>query len=123
MQNLRRFSKFAVALALIMPVVAVCVPAPFALAQRNPVSRTVDGKVTDKGNAPLKGAVVHLKDLRSLSQKSFITDTDGTYRFGQLNTNSDYEVWADYSGKKSAVKTISSFEAKNSFTFVLKIDQ
>ncbi len=108
----------AVALAASFPLVA-----PLASAQRVAANRTVQGKVVNKSDAPLKGAVVHLKDVRSLAQKSFITDTDGTYRFGQLNANSDYEVWAESDGKKSAVKTISSFDSKNSFTFQLKIEK
>lgn len=93
-----------------------------AHAQRAAATRTVHGKVSTKEGGPLKGAVVHLKDLRSLSQKSYITPEDGTFRFGQLNTNSDYEVWAESNGKKSSVKRISSFEAKNTFEISLTID-
>ncbi len=92
-----------------------------ALAQR-PAARTVDGTVQEKDGAPVKGAVVHLKDTRSLTQKSYITAEDGSFRFAQLSPNTDYEVWADNQGKKSAVKSISSFDSKNAFTVVLKMN-
>jgi Carboxypeptidase regulatory-like domain len=91
--------------------------------QRAPEQRVVQGKVTDGANAPIKGAVVYLKDSRSLSVKSFFSDSEGAYRFGQLSQNSDYEVWAENNGKKSAIKTISSFDNKNQFYINLKIDK
>ena len=91
-------------------------------AQRNPVQRTVQGKVTDKGEAGLSGAVVYLKDDHTLSVKSFISEADGGYRFGQLSATTDYELWAEENGKKSPTKTISSFDSKNSFQINLKID-
>lgn len=111
----------AVTLALLLPVGSTLGTMP-AYAQRATAARTVHGKVSGKDGAPLKGAVVHLKDLRSLSQKSYITPEDGTFRFGQLSSNSDYEVWAESNGKKSSVKRISSFEAKNTFEISLTID-
>jgi hypothetical protein len=91
--------------------------------ERGPEQRVVQGKVVDGANAPIKGAVVYLKDSRSLAVKSFFSDAQGEYRFGQLSQNSDYQVWAEYNGKKSAVKAISSFDNKNQFFINLKIDK
>ncbi len=93
-----------------------------ALAQRGPSQRTVQGKVTDKGEAAIGGAVVYLKDDHSLAVKSFISEADGGYRFGQLSDGTDYELWAESNGKKSSTKTISSFDNKKSFQINLKID-
>ncbi len=93
-----------------------------ALSQRGPVQRIVQGRVTDKGEAPLRGAIVYLKDDHTLSIKSFISDDNGGYRFGQLSQSTDYEVWAEIGGKKSAVKSISSFDSKNDIVINLKID-
>lgn len=89
---------------------------------RGPVQRTVQGKVLDSSNAPVKGAVVYLKDGHTLSVMSKITDDQGAYRFGQLSQNTDYELWAESNGKKSKTRTISSFESRNSFDFNLKVD-
>ncbi len=85
-------------------------------------SRALDGVVTLKSGGPAKGAVVHLKDTRSLSQRSYITAGDGTYHFAQLSGSTDYEVWADLDGKKTTVKSISSFDTKNSFNIGLKFN-
>jgi hypothetical protein len=108
----------------LMTFFGVAVPGGVVLAQdRGPAQRVVQGKVTDAGNAPIKGAVVYLKDGRSLAVKSYFSDDQGAYRFGQLSPNTDYEIWAEFDGKKSAVKTISSFDSKNQFTINLKIEK
>ena len=87
------------------------------------VQRIVTGKVTNKDSQPVHSAVVYLKDDHTLSVKSFISDENGGYRFGQLSQATDYELWAEVDGKKSGIKTISSFETKNALTINLKIDK
>src|ERR1700742_4984580 len=113
-------------------IVAMCCGTGFSVAaigadvlaqQRGPERRVVQGKVVDGSNAPIKGAVVYLKDSRSLAVKSFFSDAQGEYRFGQLSQNSDYQIWAENNGKKSAVKAISSFDNKNQFFINLKIEK
>jgi hypothetical protein len=112
------------ALAFSLVFASAAVPSVFqgsAFAQqRGPVQRIVEGKVVNHSDAPVKGAVVYLKEGRSV--KSFIANDQGGYRFGQLAQNTDYEIWAEQDGKKSDVKTISSFDSKNHFYIDLKID-
>ena len=113
-------------------ILATCCMTAFSVAvrgvavfaqDRGPAQRVVQGKVVDGANAPIKGAVVYLKDTRSLSVKSYFSDDQGGYRFGQLSQTTDYEIWAENNGKKSAVKTISSFDSKSLFNINLKIEK
>jgi Carboxypeptidase regulatory-like domain len=119
------FRSFAGKVSLIVCSVALfsLAPAGGHAQQRGPAQRIVQGKVVDKADAIITGAVVYLKDDHSLSVKSYITDDAGTYRFGQLAQNTDYELWAENNGKKSPVKNISSFDSKNQFYINLKIDK
>jgi hypothetical protein len=109
-------------LGLLAATTSVVAPAALMAQQRGAVQRVVQGKVQDKGGAGLKGAVVYLKDNHASTVKSAISDDDGSYRFGQLAQNTEYEIWATLNDKKSATKSISSFDSKNAFTINLKID-
>lgn len=126
MNGLPRFSVRIGKVALVFSSFCVftVLPATFAIPaaaqQRGPVQRVVQGKVTNHENVPVKGAVIYLKDGRSV--KSFIANDGGEYRFGQLAQNTDYEIWAEHDGAKSSVKTISSFDSKNQFYIDLRID-
>jgi hypothetical protein len=121
-----RFSFRSVAPNLLLLCCFSAVVAPSSLTPRlfaqSASQRVVQGKVTDKSDKPIKGAVVYLKDSHTLAVKSFYTDDAGVYRFGQLSQNGDFEIWAESNGKKSATKTISSFDSKAEFNFALKID-
>src|SRR5271156_5673385 len=122
--SLRSFASKVVLAASCMVAFSVAVRGAAVFAQdRGPVQRVVQGKVVDGNNTPIKGAVVYLKDGRSLSVKSYFSDDKGEYRFGQLSQTTDYEIWAENNGKKSAVKTISSFDSKSLFNINLKIEK
>ena len=84
--------------------------------------RMVQGRVLDKADKPLVGAVVYLKDTRTLSVKSYLTDEHGHFHFGQLDNGGDYEVWAEQNGSRSGSKSISQFNSKLDIVFTLKID-
>ena len=62
--------------------------------------RPVQGLVTDADGKPIVGAVVQLKNMRSLQVRSYITREAGaTYYFSGLNKDVDYEVKAQFNGK------------------------
>jgi hypothetical protein len=100
--------------------VVLAVQASPMLAQTQ-AQRVLDGKVENSAGVGMK-ATVYLKDGHTLSVRSYVAGDDGTYRFGQLAQNADYEVWAEADGKKSPTKNISSFDMRNEFHITLKID-
>lgn len=87
-----------------------------------PTSKMLTGTVTDKADQPIAGAVVYLKNVKSLAVKSFFTQQDGSYRFPQLALNTDYEIYAEKDGRRSATKTISQFDDRFAPTINLQID-
>jgi hypothetical protein len=96
---------------------------PQSLAQNLGQSvRVVQGMVQNSEGQPQANAVVYLQDQKSLEVRTYITEADGHYRFGQLNSDVDYQLWAEYKGRKSKTKSISSFDSKKQFNFDLKID-
>jgi hypothetical protein len=106
--------------AAVFALAIVCLLAPFAAPAQSNVVRSVEGKVYD-ANAPLNSAVVYLQDSKTNNVKSFISTQDGSYRFGQLSTDIDYQLWAEYKGKKSDKKTISSFNSKKQLVIDLHV--
>jgi carboxypeptidase family protein len=87
-----------------------------------PTSKMLTGTVTDKADQPITGAVVYLKNSKTLVVKSFFTQQDGSYRFPQLALNTDFEIWAEKDGKKSDSKNISQFDDRFTPTVNLRID-
>ena len=112
--------------ALLLSGCAPFLPAHVARAEAAaaflPAQRAVQGRVTNKEDAAIVGAVVYLKDTRSLSVKSYLTDDQGHFHFGQLADGADYEIWAEQNGKRSSSKNISQFNSKLDIQFTLKID-
>src|SRR5205823_421854 len=72
--------------------------------------RLLTGRVTDKQEAPIAGAVVYLSNTRTRAVKTFIAGQDGIYRFPALSPSIDYEVYAQFDGHKSDTKTVSQFD-------------
>jgi hypothetical protein len=83
--------------------------------------RVVQGKVELSSGGMAKGAIVYIKNGKTLEVRTYISTADGSYRFGQLNSDADYTVWAEYQGKKSKERTVSSFDTKKVFNIPLKI--
>jgi hypothetical protein len=91
-----------------------------ALAQ-NIGQRVVQGAVLDEASAPINGATVFLKNLKSKSIRSYTSDAKGRFRFTQVNSSEDYELWAEKDGKRTVTKTVSSWDARKEFETELKM--
>lgn len=83
--------------------------------------RTIQGKVLDDTETQVAGATVFLKNVKNRSVKSFTSTADGSFRFAQVGMVDDYEVWAEMGKKKSATKTISSFDSRKAVEVELKL--
>jgi carboxypeptidase family protein len=85
--------------------------------------RSVSGTVTDATGGPVAGAVVQIKDTKSLLIRSFITQQDGKYHFSGLSTNVDYQLKAEYQGTASGVKRLSLFSGNRTPVVNLKLSK
>ncbi len=94
--------------------------APQAEAQ-NLGQRTVTGSVVDGDSALVTGATIFLRNAKSKSIRSYTTTKDGRFRFTQVNMAEDFDLWAEKDGKKSASKTVSSWDARKEFETELRI--
>jgi hypothetical protein len=95
--------------------------APFAAQAQNLGQRVVMGAVVDANSAVIPSATVFLKDLKSKAIRSYTTTERGRFRFAQVNMAEDHELWAEKGGKKTAVKTISSWDTRKEFEVELKL--
>ena len=94
---------------------------PVAAQAQNLGQRVVSGTVVDDRSAPITGATVFLKDLKTKSIRSFTTTERGRFRFAQVTMTGDFDLWAEKDGKKTAVKTVSSWDARKEFEVELKM--
>ena len=108
--------------------VAVCAlvvwawPARAEKKKEDPNIRTVQGVVTDANGEAVNGAVVQLKNTKSLQIRSFITQDRGAYYFHGLSTDVDYELRADYQGASCGPKTLSTFDSRKLAVMNLKLE-
>lgn len=113
------------ALPLAAALVLGGAPMPLCLAQSQSLAasqRVVEGKVIGSDDAAVKGAIVYLKDTRSLEIRTFISTADGSFRFGQLSMDTDYTLWAELNGKRSKEKVITSYDTKHLVRATLRVD-
>jgi hypothetical protein len=89
--------------------------------KKGPPTRSVKGLVTDQAEEPLAGAVVQLKNTRTLQVKSFITNAQGAYYFHGLDMAADYEMKARYLEDSSRTRTVSSLDGRDMVIFNFKI--
>jgi hypothetical protein len=106
---------------LVVLLLLVCAPASFA--QKDSTTRSVQGSVSNADDSAVVGAVVQLKNMKTLQIRSFITLEDGTYHFFELSPDVDYELKADFQGATSGSKTLSSFDSRKKAVINLKLNK
>lgn len=91
--------------------------------KRDPNIRNVSGVVTLPDGSPAAGAVVQLKNLKTLQIRSFIARDDGKYQFRNLSTSIDYELIASYDGMESPKRTLTIFDTRLDAVVNLKLER
>ena len=106
-------------LALLAAALLLVAIAGFA---KDPQTRTVQGAVSAPDESLVNGAVVYLKNTKSLQIRSFFTQKDGSYYFHDLSPDIDYQLKAEYNGLSSGAHTLSSFDTRKLATINLKLN-
>jgi hypothetical protein len=112
----RNASLIAVAFLLAVSVAAHAAPDKKDRQQ----GRLLSGKVLDQHDNPVVNAIVYLTNTRTHAVKTYIIGQEGTYRFPGLSTV-DYEVYAQFNGRKSDTKSVSQFDDRSQVYIDLKI--
>ena len=106
---------------LFAAMLAAAPPPQFGRTPKGDDIRLLTGKVLDRGDSPIPNAVVYLTNARTRAVKTYIVGSDGSYRFPALQPSVDYEVYAQYEGRKSDTKAISQFDDRKQVSINLKI--
>ncbi len=83
--------------------------------------RSVEGVVEDPQGGPVDGAVVQLKNTKSLQVRSFITQRQGSYYFHGLSPDVEYELRAEFQGLASPVRRLSVFDSRKTAVINLRL--
>jgi len=83
--------------------------------------RTVSGTVLDGNSQPVSGATVFIKNQKTKTIRSFDSIADGHFHFAQVDMSTDFDLWAEKDTRKSAIKTVSSWDARKDFITELKL--
>lgn len=95
--------------------------APVMAEAQNLGQRTVSGAVMDANSKAISGAIVFLKNQKTKAIRSYTTQQNGSFYFAQVTMTDDFELWAEKDGKKSATRTVSSWDARKNYIVELRI--
>lgn len=86
-------------------------------------SRSVQGTVVGPDGNPVSGAVVQLKDQRTLQVRSFITQGDGMYRFFSLKMDNDYQLIVKSGELAAGPRALSVFDTRKEAIINFKLEK
>ena len=88
-----------------------------------PRTRSIEGTVLSSAGLPAPGAVVLLKNAKTLQVRSYIAQADGKYHFYGLSTDVNWELRAEKNGLTSKTRTVSVFDSHPKVRLDLKVDK
>jgi hypothetical protein len=80
--------------------------------QKAPTTKTVSGMVMDKATNGIGGAEVTLKDKETGTSTAIYAESNGAYKFSDLDPHHDYEIQAKFQGMTSETRQINSFDTR-----------
>jgi len=108
-------------LAFSLPLKPQAQPAVIGQPGTETTTRSIQGTVLDTHGSPVPGAVVLLKDTKTLQVRSYIAQNDGKYRFFGLSSDINYELRAEAKGMTSPEKMVSVFDSRKIVKLNLKL--
>jgi Carboxypeptidase regulatory-like domain len=108
-------------MAVLLPSMAQIQPSVQDQPSVTPRTRSIEGTVVDKNGAPVPGAVVLLKDMKTLQVRSYLAQQDGKYHFYGLSSDINYQVRAESPSMFSPTKNISVFDSHSRVMVKLKL--
>ena len=86
-------------------------------------SRTIEGTVLNPDDQPVTGAVVQLKNQRTLQVRSYITKEGGKFGFYGLDPNTDFAVRAEADGLTSPWRNVSVFDSRKKILLTIRLEK
>jgi hypothetical protein len=115
--------KIALALGLAAVVMLAAGPAPAQEKKKgSDQTRSVQGVVTGPDDKGVEGAIVQLKNTKTLQIRSFVTPPDGAYYFRGLSPDIDYELTARTADAASGTRTLSAFDNRKEAIMNLRVN-
>ena len=111
----------AASLLLLCPAAAYPQAQPPVVGHNSGTTRSIEGTVLSDKKKPVAGAVVLIKDTKTLQVRSYIAQADGRYHFFGLSTDVNYQLRAEADGLTSKTKTVSVFDSHKVVTLDLKL--
>jgi Carboxypeptidase regulatory-like domain len=119
---MQRFTRRRLAALAAVALLAFLATAAHARQEKGQL-RTVHGTVFNASDKPIGSAIVYLKNVRTLTIRTYISDSSGQYRFSGLDPNADYRIHAEHQNLTSATRTISSFDSRLDILLDLKVNR
>jgi hypothetical protein len=118
--------KFLSSLAIVLTTISAFplfaqLQAPSVGPAGSATSRSIEGTVLGQDGAVVPGAVVLIKDSKTLQVRSYIAQQDGRFHFYGLSTDVNYQLRAQSNGLTSKTKTVSVFDSHARIKLNLKL--